>query len=277
MRADCTKRGNRWYAVIDSGPEYKTRITLRASGRMVDAETVIANLLHQHLKGDRGGVSTDTLTVAEYLTKTWLPAQASRVRPATYRHYRHAANLLIGPRVGDIPLSDLTPEDIEAFHRRLLTEPRPGGARLSATTARNARLILRHALTEAKKQAHVGSTIALCVFARLDGRRVMVRWTTGPGRPRLSITVTLRRRRRIPIDDRPVAVLRGWRRETHATWPGVNQVALLLRKLTGAHVESLRAGVLLPTKLVERLRHTDPVATTHAYGQLVHGENGDRG
>ena len=64
------------------------------------------------------------VSLRDYLNREWLPPMKSKVKPSTYLSYQTHVERHINPDLGNIPLQKLSPAMLEAFYRRLLTEPR---------------------------------------------------------------------------------------------------------------------------------------------------------
>ena len=87
-------------------------------------------------------------TVAQYLTETWLPAVKVALRPGTWSSYSDHVHMHIVRWIGDIPLDQLDPTDINAFYGRLLNRsPKP----LAPSTVRRVHATLHRAMRDAKR------------------------------------------------------------------------------------------------------------------------------
>lgn len=93
------------------------------------------------------------MTVAAYLAR-WLEAEASRVRPSTFRGRRQQIADYIVPAIGALKLRDLRPSDVERVVAGMLA----GG--LSARTAMHTRSTLRKALHDAERDGLVLHNVA---------------------------------------------------------------------------------------------------------------------
>jgi len=58
-------------------------------------------------------------TVREYLTKEWLPAVKSTVRPTTYRAYEQHVSCHLNPHIGSVKLQKLSGSQINALYAKL--------------------------------------------------------------------------------------------------------------------------------------------------------------
>ena len=87
-----------------------------------EAETELAKLLGAIAGGTH--IQSSRLTVKDFLCEHWLPAIRPTIRPTTLLSYQgHVENYLV-PELGLTPLKELSPAQLNAFYRRLLTEPR---------------------------------------------------------------------------------------------------------------------------------------------------------
>ncbi|MGH2358921.1 MAG: tyrosine-type recombinase/integrase [Candidatus Limnocylindria bacterium] len=84
------------------------------------------------------------LSLGQYL-KEWLAHARGRVRTSTYEGYESLIRCYAVPALGTIPLSELSPLDVQRLYSSLL-EP---GRRLSAGTVLNLHLVLTQALGQA--------------------------------------------------------------------------------------------------------------------------------
>jgi integrase len=104
-----------------------------------------------------GTVITDERqTVAAYLS-SWLDYKRPRLRARAFATYQQAVERHLVPGIGKVPLSKLTPQQLE----RWFTEHQTAGA--SARTIRYARAVLRAALNQALKWNLVVRNVAALV------------------------------------------------------------------------------------------------------------------
>jgi hypothetical protein len=151
MRGHVAKKGRRWYPVVDvrdldtgerkrkwhGGHDTKreaTRALTEILGRL-DAGTYVA---------------PSRLTVAEFLLEDWLPAVRPSLRPSTFSSYRMMIEKHLAPRLGDLPLQQLTAPRLNAAYASMLAVGRRRGeGGLSPRTVRYAHTIMRRALADA--------------------------------------------------------------------------------------------------------------------------------
>ena len=68
---------------------------------------------------ERSYVAPSRLTVREYLTKEWLPAIESTVRPTTYRSYEQHVSFHIVPHIGSLKLEKVNGATLNALYAKL--------------------------------------------------------------------------------------------------------------------------------------------------------------
>ena len=132
---------------------------------------------------DQRFVRPDRLTVADYLTETWLPAVKPTIAYTSYVNYRSVVNNHIAPRVGDIPLQKLTPGHLKTMYAELShsghrqsTKKEPKG--LSPKSIRNVHTTLHRALNDAVDWGYVAANVAARAKPpKLNGEVHMRVWT----------------------------------------------------------------------------------------------------
>lgn len=121
MRGYVVKKGKQYYAVIYEGVDPTTgreRRQWHPGGPVKrDAERLVNELVKRKDDGTYRG--PDRLTVGEYLTQRWLPAQVSQLSPATFDSYRRNIELHVIPRIGGVPLQKLAAEDLDGLYASL--------------------------------------------------------------------------------------------------------------------------------------------------------------
>lgn len=100
----------------------------------------------------RRGARRRPKDTVEAWIEQWLDQCELDLKPKTVYGYRSLANAYILPRLGDVRLDDLTPEDVE---RMLAWMVSPRGPQVSPTTAGNARRTLKVALNAAIKRGRL--------------------------------------------------------------------------------------------------------------------------
>lgn len=115
-RGHIRKRGNAWniqaYVGKDKlGREHRISKTVRGTEK--DAKRALTDLLAD---ADKGLISTDRSTVAEFLER-WLKEQAlPNVEPTTYKRYEELVRIHIVPNIGTIKLGRLDPYHLQALY-----------------------------------------------------------------------------------------------------------------------------------------------------------------
>jgi integrase len=119
--------------------------------------------LHHFTRLDRGIASSDERRrVGEYL-QTWLEqTKRPSLRPSTYRSYAGLIRGHILPALGNVVLSRLTPDQVEAFLNQM------SASGLAPHTVQRARAVLRTALSQAERRGYVPRNVA----ALVDGPRI---------------------------------------------------------------------------------------------------------
>jgi hypothetical protein len=101
---------------------------------------------------ERTYVLPSRLSVREFLTKVWLPAIASGLRPTTLGGYRILVESHLVPQLGAVQLQSLNAAQINAHYAKLLKEGRIHGAGgLSPNTVHHVHVVLHRALRDAVK------------------------------------------------------------------------------------------------------------------------------
>jgi integrase len=158
VRGYTTKKGNRYYAVIYEGVDPATGKERRrwypAGTRKADADKLVTELVKRHNDGEYR--APDKVTLGEYLTERWLPAQRSQLKATTFHSYESNIRLHVLPSLGKVPLGRLAPEDLDALYGRLLESGRRNksgdGPGLSPGSVRYVHRILRKALGDAVRK-----------------------------------------------------------------------------------------------------------------------------
>ena len=91
----------------------------------------------------------DAQPLLDVYMRDWLAARTADLRPSTLDTYQRLSRLHILPRLGGLPLGDLTPLRLQAWLGELAQTERRGGGRLSTRTVTAAMSVLRAALADA--------------------------------------------------------------------------------------------------------------------------------
>jgi integrase len=164
MRGHVAKKGNRYYAVIYEGIDQATgrqRHRWYAGGATrKEAEKLLAEMVKRSHDGDYR--APERITLGDYLEERWLPAKRAQLRHSTWDSYRRNVEIHVKPRIGNIPLQRLTPEDLDGFYAGLLVDGRRNGAGggLSPRSVRIIHGMLRKALADACRKGSLVRNVA---------------------------------------------------------------------------------------------------------------------
>ncbi len=124
MRGHIVQRGKRYYAVIYEGTDPATGKRIRrwypAGDTRKGAEKTLTDLVKRMHDGDYR--APDRITLGDYLVERWLPTKRAQLRRSTFDSYGRNVRNHVVPRIGDIPLQKLTPEDLDEFYAKLLVD-----------------------------------------------------------------------------------------------------------------------------------------------------------
>lgn len=151
MRGSVIKRGGRWSVVIDAGRDDEgRRIRKWHSGYRTrkDAERARIELLGRVDQGTY--VVPSRTTLKGFLVDEWLPAKRATVKQTTHASYSMHVDKHIVPRIGQVPLTQLTPGQLNALYAELQSSGRRAGSgALSPTTVRRIHATIHKALADA--------------------------------------------------------------------------------------------------------------------------------
>lgn len=141
MRGSVTKKGTRWYVVLDLGRDENGKRKRKWHGGFTtkrEAERAQARLVHNLDQG----VYTEpsSLSVAEYVTG-WLEAKPNLAQTTREGYQRELKR--VTKRLGDRKLRDLTPSTIKSFYRDLTADG------YAPKSVRNTAGVLHKALADA--------------------------------------------------------------------------------------------------------------------------------
>ena len=99
---------------------------------------------------ERSYVAPSKTSVREYLTKEWLPAIKSTVRPTTYRSYVQHVSFHIVPHIGSLRLEKVNGATLNALYAKLASQgKRDGKTGLSPRTVHHVHTCLHRAFRDA--------------------------------------------------------------------------------------------------------------------------------
>lgn len=164
MRGHIAKKGDRYYAVIYEGIDPATgrqRHRWYAGGATRrEAEKLLAEMVKRNHDGDYR--APERITLGVYLEERWLPAKRAQLRHSTWDSYRRNVEIHVKPRIGNVLLQRLTPEDLDGFYAGLLVDGRRNGAGggLSPRSVRIIHGMLRKALADACRKGTILRNVA---------------------------------------------------------------------------------------------------------------------
>lgn len=93
----------------------------------------------------------EVVKLADWVTRLWLPVMRSQLKESTFDSYRRNMENHVLPRLGDVPVDELTPRMLTDMYVELLESGRLNGDRrgLSAKTVRYLHTIVHKALADA--------------------------------------------------------------------------------------------------------------------------------
>jgi len=120
-------------------------------------------------------------SVKQYLTKEWLPAVKSTIRPSTYNSYVQHVECHIAPHIGTVKLQKLSGSQVNALYAKLAEAGRKDGkSGLSAMTIHHVHACLHKACKDAVRWGHISRNpldAADPPRKRGDGTKEMRTWT----------------------------------------------------------------------------------------------------
>ena len=162
MRGYTAKKGDRYYAVIYEGVDPVTgkerRRWYAAGPRKADAQQLVTELMKR--KNDGEYRPPDRVTLGSYLTDRWLPTKRAQLRLSTFDSYGRNIKLHVIPRIGQIPLQRLTPEDLDTLYATLAEERANGRRGLAPKTIHSIHQMLHKALADAERKGSVVRNVA---------------------------------------------------------------------------------------------------------------------
>lgn len=112
---------------------------------------------------ERNGVSDgQSIRLCDHLDSWLARCEVRGLRPGTVRSYRFNVKLYVAPYIGDLPLSEVTPQRLNALYETLLRSGSRDRSRgVGPRTVRYAHTILRRALADAVRLGVVDTNAAL--------------------------------------------------------------------------------------------------------------------
>jgi integrase len=122
-------------------------------------------------------VEASKRTVRSFLVDEWLPAVEPKVRPSTWANYRTQVHVHLVPALGATELQRLSPTQLDAFYRWLLTSGRRDGCGLAPKSVRNIHGVVHRALRDAVRWGYVARNVADAVDPPAGASPEMKVWT----------------------------------------------------------------------------------------------------
>lgn len=173
------KRGKTWTAYYYLPGAVRRQRTKGGFRTKVEAQAYLTEQLGRLQRGSL--VEPSRLTVAEYVTETWLPLMKHSVRASTWDSYNRMMTNHVLPHIGGVRLQDLTARHLDHLYRDLLAggrrDKKDGG--LAPKTVRYMHTTIHKALRDAERKELVMRNVADAADPpRLDrDRREMQTWT----------------------------------------------------------------------------------------------------
>ena len=148
MRGSIKKRGNTYTYVVDIGPDPLTGKRRQRTKGGFRTRKECLQALNDVIAAARAGTFVEPAkrTVESFLVEEWLPAvKPPRVRESTWLSYQLNIQNHIVPSLGRMNLQSLTPGQLTAFYRHLLTSGRRDGkGGLAPKTVKNIQIGRAH-------------------------------------------------------------------------------------------------------------------------------------
>jgi integrase len=162
-RPRCSSDRFSWAFVVDAGRKSngaRRQLTRQGFPTKREAERVLRELLHK--VDGHSYVSSDAVTLGTFLREEWLPAvRPPNLRAATWASYDAELRRHVIPRMGDVPLQQLTPIQLNQLYAHLLAEGRRDGrGGLSPRTVRYIHTVVRKALSDAQRWGRLERNVA---------------------------------------------------------------------------------------------------------------------
>ncbi len=148
MRGSIVKKGGAYYVVHDEYVDGKRKKVWTAAGATrAEADDKLTEVLGAVKRG--AYVDSSRTTLADYLTKTWLPAARATVKASTAELYAVCIDAYIVPHIGPTRLQDLRGAHLNRLYATLATSGKRDGSPLAAKSIRNVHTLLHRALKDA--------------------------------------------------------------------------------------------------------------------------------
>jgi integrase len=182
-RGSVYKRGSTWTAHFDLGKDPVTsKRKQQTKGGFPTRREASKWLTEQQGRLDKGEfIKPSKLTYGAYLLEHWLPAvRSSKRRPSTVESYERITRRHVVPKLGHIPLQQLSGADLDRAYREMQTSGRlDGSGGLSGRSVAYIATIIHRSLMDAMTWGMVTRNVAEAVVNRPDSKpsREMSYWT----------------------------------------------------------------------------------------------------
>jgi integrase len=152
MRGSIVKRSSGYYVVVELPADEtgKRRQKWHKAGPTeADAERLLPELVLQVQRGMY--VANARTSLADYLTKTWLPAARATVKPSTFELYETIVATYIDPHIGSLRVQQVKGSHLNELYAKLAESGRKNGTPLAAKTIRNVHTLLHRAFRDGMK------------------------------------------------------------------------------------------------------------------------------
>ena len=173
MNGSIRKRSERsWEFTIDLGRDAsgkRCRKLVSVRGTKARAQQKLRELL---ISADQGmSLDISKVTLGQFLGRWLQDYVAIKTAPSTADGYRIIVECHLIPALGNIPLAQLHPADLQAYYKKALAEGRRDGkGGLSARTVHHHHRVLSEALKHAVKWQVIHRNVADAVDAPRPGR-----------------------------------------------------------------------------------------------------------
>ena len=188
-----------WRLFVSGGKDSsgrRIRITKRVRGTKAEASRQLRELVAEVESGRY--IRPVSSTIRGFIEESWLPAIEPTLRPTTSENMRMYLRAYVLPRLGAMPLSKLTHQEIQNLYADLLERGGRNGRPLSRRTVLKVHSILREALSAAVRWELIGRNVAeqvqsprpekteikvlepRLVVALLDGLKIRTPWAYAP-------------------------------------------------------------------------------------------------
>ena len=161
QRGSLRKRGATWTAYYFTDDGTRRQHSKGGFRTKAEAQAYLTEVLGRIQR--REFVEPHKLTLAEYLSERWLPAQEINLRSTTYASYESIIRLHIIPHLGNVAVQDITPDHLDRLYANLLKSGRrngPAGQGLSVKSVRHVHTVLQRALRDAVRKRLIANNPA---------------------------------------------------------------------------------------------------------------------